>query len=168
MLLPLLPVIHVTDEKVEIQPMYWELIPHWSRDSQSTHKLWNNTINAGSETMFDKPSYRGSAKYRRSIISVNSFFEHHQLNKQAYLFNIKSRGDEILTMAVLWDEWTDVNSGEIKHTCSVLTVEGNNLLSTIHNNPKLKGPIMSLILENEQFDTWLGLVDEELTNNEIQ
>jgi putative SOS response-associated peptidase YedK len=61
-----------------------------------------------------------------------------------------------------------VNSGEIKHTCSVLTVEGNNLLSTIHNNPKLKGPRMSLILENEQFDTWLGLVDEELTNNEIQ
>jgi putative SOS response-associated peptidase YedK len=104
---PLVPVVHVVDGKIQIEPMYWGLIPHWSKDRDLAHKLWNNTINARSETMFDKPSYQGPAQYRRGIISVNSFFEYHHLNKAAYPFDIRPKEGETLTMAVLWDEWTD-------------------------------------------------------------
>jgi putative SOS response-associated peptidase YedK len=164
---PLVPVVHTVDGKVQIEPMYWGLIPHWSKDRELAHKLWNNTINARSETMFDKPSYRGPAQYRRGIISVNSFFEHHHLNKQAYPFNIRPKDGETLTMAVLWDEWNDVNTGEIKQTFSVVTVEGNELLSTIHNNPKLDGPRMPLILKDEQIDDWLGLSGSGLDKKEL-
>ena len=163
----LVPVIHVIDCKIQVEPMYWGLIPHWSKDFELAYKHWNNTINARSETMFEKPSYRGPSKYRRGIISVNSFFEHHHLNKQTYPFNIRLKDGEAMTVAVIWDEWTDVDSGEIKQTFSVVTVDGNELLSTIHNNPKLDGPRMPLILSDEQADTWLGLGDEEHTKDKI-
>lgn len=164
---PLVPVIHVFDEKIQIEPMYWGLIPHWSKDPESAHKFWNNTINARSETMFEKPSFRGPAQYRRGIISVNSFFEHHHLNKQAYPFNIRPKDGQPLTMAVIWDEWNDVNTGEIKQTFSVVTVEGNELLSTLHNNPKLDGPRMPLILNDEQVEMWLGLENSQISKEEI-
>jgi putative SOS response-associated peptidase YedK len=164
---PLVPVIHVFQGKPHIEPMYWGLVPFWTKDTELANKLWNNTINARSETMFEKPSFRGPAKYRRGVIAVESFFEHHHFNKQSYPFNIRSKDGEPLLMAVLWDEWSDTATGEIRQTFSIVTVEGNELLGTIHNNPKLDGPRMPLILEPDRLESWLGLSEQELEPKEI-
>jgi putative SOS response-associated peptidase YedK len=164
---PLIPVIHVYKGKPHIEPMYWGLIPFWCKDTDLANKLWNQTINARSESMFEKPSFRGPAKYRRGVITVESFFEHHHLNKQSYPFNIRSKDGEPLLMAVLWDEWTDNSTGEIRQTFSIVTVEGNEILTAIHNNPRLQGPRMPLILEEEQVVSWLGLATEDLEPKDI-
>ena len=36
----------------------WGLVPHWVKDDAQLKKLWNNTLNARGETIFEKPSLR--------------------------------------------------------------------------------------------------------------
>jgi len=54
------------------------------------------------------------------------------------------------------------------NTFSIVTTEGNSLMSKIHNNPKLKGPRMPLILPEEKEENWLNPIIEELDIHLIQ
>lgn len=134
----------------------WGLVPHWVKDSNQLKKFWNNTLNARGETIFEKPSFRNSAKDRRCIIFVNGFYEHHYFNGKIYPYFIYRKEDLPLALAGLWSEWIDHDTGEILNTFSIVTTEGNSLLEKIHNNPKLKGPRMPVIIEEHNEDLWLS------------
>ena len=41
------------------------------------------------------------------------------------------------------------------NTFTIVTTKGNSLLERIHNNPKLKGPRMPLILDTEMENRWI-------------
>jgi len=43
----------------------WGLVPHWVKDKKQLKELWNKTLNERGETIFEKPSFRESAKYKR-------------------------------------------------------------------------------------------------------
>ena len=45
--------------------------------------------------------------------------------------------------------------GEVITSFSIVTTEGNPMMARIHNNPKLAGPRMPLILPDELADKWL-------------
>ena len=49
----------------------WGLIPHWAKDPSIGYKL----INARSETVASKPSFRESFESRRCLISADGFYE---------------------------------------------------------------------------------------------
>ena len=51
----------------------WGLVPHWVKDDEQRKKLWNNTLNARGETIFEKPSFRNAAKHNRCIVYVDGF-----------------------------------------------------------------------------------------------
>lgn len=153
---PEVPIFVYTEEHgLALRPMYWGLIPAWCKDAASATKLWNQTLNARSESMYEKPSFRAAASQQRGIVLLQSFYEHHHFAKQSYPFNIRLRSNEPMFVAVLWDEWTDSTIGEVRPTFSIVTVEGNELMRTLHNNPKLEGARMPLILQEEDLDTWL-------------
>ncbi|MFM1876901.1 MAG: hypothetical protein RL266_2638 [Bacteroidota bacterium] len=153
---PELPVFTYTaTEGLQLRPMQWGLIPSWCKDSATATKLWNQTINARSETMYEKPAFRSTAMGKRGIVLLQSFYEHHHFGKESYPFNIRLKTGEPMFVAVLWDEWTDRTTGEIRPTFSIVTVEGNELMAVLHNNPKLPGPRMPLILQEEDLDQWL-------------
>lgn len=72
---PELPAI--TDElPTEIVELKWGLIPFWVKDEVSAIKISNQTLNARGETIFEKPSFRDSAKNKRCLIIVDGFFEY--------------------------------------------------------------------------------------------
>ena len=73
-----------------------------------------------------------------------------------------------MPLAGLWNEWTDQETGEILNTFSIVTTRGNKMLSIIHNNPKLEGPRMPLILPQELEDKWLNPIEDELDVKSIQ
>ncbi|SHJ45165.1 SOS response-associated peptidase [Aquimarina spongiae] len=155
------------------QPEYptvstWGLVPSWVKDTEQLKKFWNNTLNARGETIFEKPSFRYSAKNRRCLIYIDGFYEHHHFNKKTYPFHIHRKDGEPLILAGLWNEWTDKQTGEILNTFSIVTTEGNSLLSGIHNNPRLKGPRMPVILPDEIADNWLNPINDELDQKAIQ
>jgi putative SOS response-associated peptidase YedK len=169
---PLAPVI--TDEcPGDIQAFQWGLIPFWSKDTASAVKLSNQTLNARGETIFEKPAFRASAKFRRClIVCVDGFFEHHHIAKKKIPFFIRLKNDEPMTLAGLWDRWEDRTSGVVRYTYSVVTTSANPLMEKIHNNPNAEGPRMPVILPRELERDWLRQIndpiDKEAVNGLIQ
>lgn len=139
----------------------WGLIPHWVRDEQQKKTFWNNTLNARGETMFDKPSFRESAKHNRCLIYINGFYEHHHYNKKTYPFYIQRKDEKPIVLAGLWSEWQNPETNGIINSFSIVTTEANPLMAKIHNNPKIKSPRMPLIIPEEIEDDWLRPVENE-------
>jgi putative SOS response-associated peptidase YedK len=64
-------VVRSVGERNAISGMKWGLIPSWSKDD----KIASHTINARSETVSEKPSFRHAIKYQRCIIPASGFYE---------------------------------------------------------------------------------------------
>ena len=156
---PEIGVIHVQDNELIIEPMIWGLIPFWVKDRATAHKLWNQTPNARSETIFEKPSFRAAARKRRGIIVIDSFFEHHHYGGKVYPFNVRYAKGDAMVVAVLWEEWTDKSTGEVLKTFSIVTTEGNEMMSVLHNSPKLKGSRMPVFLQGHAINQWLETLE---------
>lgn len=137
------------------QPLYWGLIPFWIKDVKSALQIANRTLNARGETLFDKASYRDAARYRRCLVMIDHFYEHHHHKGKTYPFLVKMKNDEPMLLGGLWSEWINKDNGEIVRSVSIVTTSGNELLSRIHNNPKLEGPRMPLLLPKVIQEHWL-------------
>ena len=145
----------------------WGLVPHWVKNNDQRLKFWNNTLNARGETVFEKPSFRDSAKNKRCILHLDGFYEHHHFNGKTYPFFIASKDNIPLSVAGLWSEWVDKETGEILNTFTIVTTKANSLMGKIHNNPKLVESRMPVILREETEDLWLGPINNERQRKEI-
>ncbi|NND79337.1 MAG: SOS response-associated peptidase [Maribacter sp.] len=146
----------------------WGLVPHWVRDQEQLKKIWNRTLNARGETIFEKPSFRISARNHRCIIYVDGFYEHHHFKGKTYPFYVHRKDNNPMGLAGLWSQWKNDETGGTINTFTIVTTKGNPLLAKIHNNPKLKEPRMPLILPQELEDKWLEHHDDELEQQAIE
>ncbi len=135
----------------------WGLVPNWVKTEVQFLKFWNATLNARVETIFEKPSFKHSAKHQRCLIYVDGFYEHHHYKGKTYPFYIKNKSDLPLCFAGLWSDWLNPATGELINTFSIVTRKGNPFMAKIHNNPKLKEPRMPLMLNNEMEAEWLNI-----------
>lgn len=133
----------------------WGLIPHWVKDNEQRYKFWNNTLNARGETIFEKPSFRDSAKHKRCVLILEGFYEHHHFKGSTYPFMIQHKSKNPMSIAGLWSEWLDKETGEIINSFSIVTTKANRLMSKIHNNPKLSESRMPVILNPDAAEQWL-------------
>lgn len=142
----------------------WGLVPHWVKDNEGKIQIWNSTLNARGETIFEKPSFRDSAKSKRCLIYLDGFYEHHHQAGKTYPFFIRRKDSEPFPVACLWSEWMDKESQSKLITFSIVTTKGNEMMTRIHNNPKLEGPRMPVILPDELADRW---IDPAMTEKEL-
>ncbi len=142
-------------------PSTWGLIPNWVKDNNQRLQLWNKTLNARGETIFEKPSFRFAAKNKRCLIYLDGFYEHHHYKGKTYPFFIYRKDKEPMPVAGLWSEWTDKETGDLLNTFSIVTTNGNALMARIHNSPKLLEPRMPVIIPDELVDAWLSPVRNE-------
>lgn len=151
------PKLLVFTDKDPLEPkeFIWGLIPAWTKDSKSALTFWNNTLNARGETIWEKPSFRSSVKGKRCLICLDAFYEHHHYKGKTYPFRISMKNEEPFFVAGLYDEWVDKETGEVKETVTIVTTEGNPLMTKIHNNPKAEGPRMPVILPRDKQNDWL-------------
>ena len=133
----------------------WGLIPPWAKDWPQAQQWRAKTLNARGETMVSKPAFREAAQQFRCLFPVDGFFEHHHHQAKTYPYYIYARDASPLVLAGLASEWVDRETGEVLLTFSIVTTRGNALLTKIHNNPKLAGPRMPVILSPEQWHRWL-------------
>ena len=159
--------VFTSDLPFEPQAFVWGLIPSWIKDKKSAKILWNQTLNARIETIFEKPSFKNSAINKRCIIYIDSFFEHHHANGKTYPFHISSKDGSPLAIAGLWDEWVDKESGEIIKSATMVTTKANTTMSKIHNNPKLEEPRMPVILNKENQNEWLAPYTNEADKEKL-
>lgn len=146
----------------------WGLVPHWVHDAQQQKKLWNQTLNARGETIFEKPSFRRAAESNRCLLYVDGFYEHHHHGGHTYPYYIHRQDGRPMALACLYSDWRDPAGGAPMTTFSIVTTEGNKMLARIHNNPKLEGPRMPLILPDELADRWLQPLHEARDRDELE
>lgn len=143
---PSQPVAIVKDPNTRAVELYqWGLVPFWSKDI----KIGSRLINARSETVAEKPSFRAAFKYRRCLILADGFYEWKKEpggeGKTPYLFKLKDDGP--FTFAGLYEHWEPPVGGEL-HTCTILTCEPNDLVGEVHNR-------MPVMLNAAQRWQWL-------------
>jgi putative SOS response-associated peptidase YedK len=143
---PTQPVLAIpNDAKNKADFFIWGLIPSWSKDPAIGNKL----INARGETLAEKPSFRGSFKYKRCLILADGFFEWKSQAgsklKTPHFIHMKDR--KPFAIAGLWDEWHSPD-GDTVRSCTIITTDPNELMSTLHNR-------MPVILHPKDYDLWL-------------
>lgn len=139
----------------------WGLIPSWTKDEPTAGEVQNQTLNARSETIFEKTSFKESIQRKRGILLVNGFFEWRFIYKSRYPYFIQSAQNDQLALACVYDSWLEPSSGKTKETFSILTTEANLLMKEIHNQKQR----MPLILKPEDELLWL---DRNLDKSDIE
>ncbi len=146
----------------------WGLVPHWTKNTEQQKKLWNATLNARGETLFEKPAFKHAAQHQRCIIYVDGFYEHHHQAGKTYPFYIRHKEGQPLALAGVWSEWKNPETRGLLRSFSIVTTTANTLMQHIHNNPKLKVPRMPFILPLESEDAWLKPIMDNVDKEGIQ
>ncbi|MBU0676125.1 MAG: SOS response-associated peptidase [Proteobacteria bacterium] len=129
---------------MEITPMRWGLIPGWAKSAEIGAKL----INARSETLAGKPSFRTAYKTRRCLIPASGFFEWQQQGNRKQPYYIGLKGGKLFAMAGLWESWRDP-AEKIVLSFTIITTEANSFVTRIHER-------MPVIIDREQYGLWLN------------
>jgi len=128
----------------------WGLIPFWAKDP----KIGNRMINAKSETITEKASFKSAFKRKRCLVPADSFYEWKKITpKEKIPFRILLKDESLFAMAGIWDVWKN-QEGDNLHTFSILTTSPNKLMENIHNR-------MPVILSKENEKTWLSEASAE-------
>lgn len=137
-----------------IQLFNWGLIPFWVKDWAAASKLRNQTLNARSEEVFEKASFRDAIKSMRCIIPVTGFYEWKHIvigGKEKIPYYIHPKEQPLFYLAGIYSIWKEPVTGAKMTTYSVLTGEANELMTDIHNSAKR----MPLMISAKDIDTWI-------------
>lgn len=135
----------------QIQGYKWGLMPHWCKDEEQAKQMAVNTLNAKSETIFEKPSFRNSIMKKRCLVFANGFYDYREVNKKKYPYYIKLKNQPTFAFGGIYDSWTNKETGEIINSFSIVTTEANPLMAHIHNVKKR----MPLIFDKNSMLGWL-------------
>lgn len=121
--------------------MRWGLVPFWDKSEKPTFA----PINARSEDMFGKPTFRQSVQKRRCVIPADGFYEWKRLDERTKIpHHICMKGDAPFFIAGLYEEATESRP----ETYCLLTTGPNALMEAIHDR-------MPVILPAPAVTRWL-------------
>jgi len=121
----------------------WGLIPHWAKDIKIGYKM----INARSETLAEKPSFKTAYRKQRCLILADGFYEWKKEASKKTPYYIRLKTTQPFGFAGLWERWQK-SPGEFIHSCTIITTDANELVKPIHQR-------MPVILDNENYQVWL-------------
>lgn len=131
------------ESELEVAQLQWGLVPPWSKDGKSAYSM----INARSETVHEKPSFRSPFRSRRCLIVADGFYEWVREGKVKRPFYITMADDQPFCMAGIWERWA---AGEkVVESVAVLTTTANGLMARIHDR-------MPVIIPPSEFHRWLA------------
>jgi putative SOS response-associated peptidase YedK len=119
----------------EMALVRWGLIPSWVKDPRAFKML----INARSESIADKPSFRAAVRHKRCLVPADGYYE------CPHLIRPRERGP--MAMAAIYENWLGADGSEIE-TMAILTTAANTTISVLHDR-------MPVIIPPEQFELWL-------------
>jgi len=156
---PDLPVVFTNkDWEREMSLFKWGLIPGWVKDAEEAAKIRKMTHNARCETIAEKPSFSDSFVHRRCLVPVSGFFEWQHIGKEKRPWYIHKPDEKIISLAGIFDRWTDENEGRDIYSFSIITTRANRKMSEIHNSKRR----MPVIIPAENEEGWLSGNPDEL------
>jgi putative SOS response-associated peptidase YedK len=105
-------------------------------------------INARSETIHEKPTFRKLLHSGRCIIPASGFYEWRTTNGKKEKYLISSANDNFIYMAGLYNKFTD-NTGTAFSRFVILTTDSNEQMSQIHSR-------MPVILNTSEALNWIN------------
>ena len=124
----------------------WGLIPSWAKDPT----IGNRMINARSETLSQKPSFRTAYRRWRCLILADGYYEWRKEpgGGAKTPFYIRMASEKPFAFAGLWEQWQPSRDADAVLSCTILTCPPNKMLERIHHR-------MPVILDYDAYDLWL-------------
>ena len=121
------PVLRVVGAEVIVDVMRWGLIPVWAKDASIGAKM----INARSETITEKPSFKSLVPGHRCIIPMTGFYEWNRENPKAKIPYFVTRQDGRMMLGA--GIWSDSPIVDEARTFSLITRDSVDDLSAVHD-----------------------------------
>jgi putative SOS response-associated peptidase YedK len=86
----------------------WGLVPSWAKDI----KIGSRLINARSETITEKPSFRAAAARRRCLVPADGYFEWEKIDGRKVPQFLYRPNEAVLAFAGLYELWPDPDREE--------------------------------------------------------
>jgi putative SOS response-associated peptidase YedK len=142
----------------EITIASWGLIAPWSKNSNDALRSQSQAINARSESVHEKPTFRTAFRQRRCLVPATGYYEwatelgRYKTKQPVFI----SRDDEkLLAFAGIFDRWISPE-GEIRDSVAIITRDAVGDLAKVHNR-------MPLFLPRDRWGAWM---DSNVTNVE--
>ncbi len=123
----------------------WGFVPSWAKEILPGRPL----INARSETVYEKASFKNAIRRRRCLIPADGFYEWQgdvPGKKQAWYIH---RPDNALyAFGGIWEHWMGPDGSELE-TAAMLTSEPNVLIANIHDR-------CPVVVMPQDFERWLS------------
>jgi putative SOS response-associated peptidase YedK len=130
----------MSENPKELQQLTWGLIPHWINDNAAN----SNLINARSEGISSKPSFRLPIRKKRCLVLADSFYEWKNYGRKKLPHRIVAKESQLMVFAGIWDEWQG------KKTFAIITTTPNEDMKRLHD----RMPVILPNLETQQ--KWLS------------
>ncbi|GEP92006.1 Putative SOS response-associated peptidase YedK [Chitinophaga terrae (ex Kim and Jung 2007)] len=145
---PQWPVIYHEGGVDKIALMEWSALPGYLEDPGDEPESRRLHAFIKAEELLDVKSYWSRISANRCLIPVTGFFEFHAPDRQQgeipYYF--RSKETDIIFMAGLYTyaPFADMETGELRGTFGIITVEANDIIRQINNTGELAGrmPLM--------------------------
>ena len=122
---------------------HFGLIPSWAKNKKSIN------INARSETIYEKVTFRESFKNQRCIIPINGFYEWKKDNDSSIPYLIKSKNKNYLALAGIYSYYYDLEQNENILSIALITIQPNEIVEKIHDR-------MPVILDIKDWSAYLN------------
>ena len=129
---------------VELAPAFWWLVPSWWKKPLKEKSF--SSFNAKSETVAEKPVFRGAYRHHRCLVPVSGYYEWTGRKGAKTPFAIGLRNRRHFCLAGLYD--VALIEGSELHSFTILTTEANDATAGVHAR-------MPVILEQRDFARWL-------------
>ncbi len=138
-------VVRLAGSGPELVPMRWGLIPGWWK---KTAKEVPATFNARAETVAEKPMFRSAFKRTRCIVPASGYYEWRKVDGGKQPYFISAADGALLSIAGLWDQWKDPETGEAISSATLIVAAANDFTRCIHDR-------MPVMLGRQDHDAWL-------------
>ncbi len=128
----------------------WGIIAPWQKTFDAARTSQSHAINARSESVHEKPTFRDAFRKRRCLIPADGYYEWATAlgdypPKQPFF--ISSATKRALPLAGIWSTWISDEGHEIE-SAAIITREAVAGLATIHSR-------MPVVMPPERWSWWL-------------
>lgn len=127
-----------------LRKMQWGFVPAWRKELVGAPRQ----INARSESIAEKPTFRDAFRHRRCVLPASGFYEWKGEGRTKQCHWIGLPGQTPFGMAGVWEEWQGTPA------FAIVTTVPNTQMATIHDR-------MPVMLSGDELRAWLLSSDPE-------
>ena len=139
----------IKNQAIEIAS--WGMIAHWSKSDDEAAKSQSSAINARSESVHEKPTFKSAFRSNRCLLPATGYYEwaselgKYKTKQPIYV----SRDDEkLLAFTGIFQSWTSP-SGRVIQSVSIITRQAVGQLALVHSR-------MPVFLPRDRWADWMN------------